>query len=147
MTTSRLARLALALCAAAFVSAVATSVSSAASPIKAPPRAGANHRHSLTHRPIGARLPVRNDLGEVEADEEDGASTASGSSQDFMRYRGGWVQESPQLYIVYWGDWSLTNDTYNVQNRLWYFLQGVGGSSWARTLTGYGYNCTVGGMD
>jgi hypothetical protein len=64
-----------------------------------------------------------------------------------MYYRGGWVQESPRLWIVYWGDWSLTNDRFNVQNRLYYFLNGVGGSAWANTLEGYGYNCTVGGMD
>src|SRR5439155_12576328 len=69
-----------------------------------------------------------------------------GNSTDYMLYRGGWIQESPRIYVVYWGDWSTTNDTYNVQNQLWYFVHGIGGSAWARTLMGYGYNCTVGGM-
>jgi len=71
-----------------------------------------------------------------------GESSANGNSTDPMLYQGGWVQESPHLYVVYWGDWSSTNDRYGVQNRLYYFLNAVGGTSWAQTLTGYGYNCT-----
>lgn len=74
---------------------------------------------------------------------ESNGSGADGGSSDYMYYRGGWVQESPHLYLVLWGDWSLTNDRYNVQNRLYYFLSNVGGSKWGNVLRGYGYNCTL----
>jgi hypothetical protein len=73
-----------------------------------------------------------------------GRSAPSTTSLDYLLYRGGWTQTSPRLYIVYWGDWSSASDVYNVQNRLYYFLSGVGGSAWNRTATEYAYNCGIG---
>jgi serine protease len=90
--------------------------------------------------------PLRGTRGETDEDETLGGSGPSGSSSDYMFYRGGWIQESPRLYLLLWGDWSMSSDRYGVAARLQIFLQNVGGSAWARTLTQYGYNCTVNGM-
>src|SRR3954470_14904400 len=148
--TLRITALLTSIAALAVSAGLASEAASASTPIKAPAKPGhlVGKKHLKRHlkRPTGARLPLRNDEGEIEADEETGASSPSGSSTDYMFYRGGWVQESPRIYVVYWGDWSTANDPYNVQNQLWYFVRGIGGSAWARTLSGYGYKCTVGGM-
>jgi hypothetical protein len=110
----------------------------------APPRPGFTPNRSSVRTPPSPRVDAEQ---QPQPEEENGASDANGGSSDYMYYRGGWVQESPQIYIVYWGDWSLATDRYDVRSRLWYFLAGVGGSQWARTLGGYGYNCTIGGLD
>jgi hypothetical protein len=73
-----------------------------------------------------------------------GRAGADRGSPNYMLYRGGAVQTSPRIYIVYWGNWSLANDPYNVQNRLYYFLRGVGGSYWNSTATQYAQGCQVG---
>ena len=43
-----------------------------------------------------------------------------------MLYRGGPVQTSPRIYVVFWGDWSVPTDSLNVRGRLYWFLAGVG---------------------
>jgi hypothetical protein len=111
----------------------------------AKPTASATHNRQPGHRvPVSPRVerPATDD--DIEADE--GSISASSSSTDYMVYRGGWIQESPRLYIIYWGNWNAGNDVYGVGGRLYTFLRGIGGSPFASTLTGYGYNCTVGGV-
>jgi serine protease len=91
------------------------------------------------HMPHGKGQPS------IEEDES-GESGADGGSGDYVLYRGGWIQESPKIYLVLWGNWTTANDTYNVQNRLPSSYTGSGGSAYADVLKGYGYNCTFGGM-
>jgi hypothetical protein len=111
------------------------------SPRSAPARPGAEvMRPDLRQPPTPHHAPP----GPIE--DEAGESAASGNSTDYVLYRGGWIQESPTIYLILWGDWSLARDTYNVQNQLYYFYEGIGGSPYANVLTGYGYNCTVGTM-
>jgi hypothetical protein len=80
----------------------------------------------------------------AEHDEEDEGAGRAASLTSYMTYRGGWTQRSPRIYLIFWGDWSAAGDPYNVQNRLYYFYNGVGGSSWNQTQTQYGYSCGTG---
>jgi serine protease len=58
-----------------------------------------------------------------------------------MTYRGGPVQTTPRIYLVFWGPtWFTGGDPNGVANRLHYFYQGVGGSTWADVLKQYGSN-------
>jgi hypothetical protein len=78
--------------------------------------------------------------------DEDRTGTDAGNtySSDFMLYRGGPVQTSPNLYVVFWGDWSWTGDPYDVEHRLLGFLKGVGGSGFNAIQTQYAQGCDVG---
>jgi hypothetical protein len=97
--------------------------------------------HKTHGAPRMLHAPTRHTPRELE--NELGESGPDPYSTDYMLYRGGSVQTSPHLYIVYWGDWSSSGDPYGVQNRLYYFLSGIGGSSWATTLTQYAQGCYV----
>jgi hypothetical protein len=76
-------------------------------------------------------------------EEERGASTGNTFSTDYMLYRGGPVQITPRIYIVFWGSWSTATDSINVAGQLYWFLKGVGGSAFNKTQTFYGQSCTV----
>jgi serine protease len=107
----------------------------ARTPQSAPPT-----HHPLTHRPR-AYAPPRTNTAPIE--EERGASTANTFSTDYMLYRGGPVQITPRIYVVFWGNWSTANDSVNVAGQLYWFLKGVGGSAFNKTQTFYGQSCTV----
>jgi hypothetical protein len=79
--------------------------------------------------------------GEDEEETEGAATSASLTTPLYYRANG-YVQPSPRIYIVYWGNWS--GDSYGVMQRLYYFYLGIGGSSWNNTQTQYGMNCIVG---
>jgi serine protease len=131
--------------AVATLATLAASSTAAAASARIPIRPGAHPTRDAHRLPVSPRIEQPIEDEDLESDE--GGSSPSGSSSDYMVYRGGWIQESPRIYIVYWGNWSLSNDIYNVGGRLYSFLLGIGGSSFASLLTGYGYNCTVGGMN
>jgi hypothetical protein len=76
--------------------------------------------------------------------DDEGASTAL--LNGYITYKGGWTQTSPHIYILFWGDWSSAGDPYNVQNYLWRFYSGVGGSAWNDLNTQYGYGCGAGAI-
>ena len=100
-----------------------------------PPSPGEHPVPLNPHKPLPAKSGGNKGVGKAAADR---------FSPNYMFYRGGYVQTAPRVYIVYWGDWSLANDPYNVQNQLYYFLRGVGGSNWNKTATQYGQGCTTG---
>jgi serine protease len=79
-----------------------------------------------------------------QATNAKGASVAEYWSSDYMLYRGGPVQTSPRLYISYWGDWSWTGDPYNLEDRLYKFTRGIGGSVWNESATQFAQGCTAG---
>ena len=71
-------------------------------------------------------------------EDEVGEAAGSGTSTALMYSHGGSVQSSPRVYLVFWGsEWTNGGDPNGVANRLHYFLQGIGGSSWANPLKQY----------
>jgi hypothetical protein len=81
-----------------------------------------------------------NDLDEEK--NEVGEASGDTYSSNYMLYRGGPVQTSPRLYVVFWGDWSWAGDPYDVDHRLLGFLKGVGGSTFNKVQTQYAQGCT-----
>lgn len=77
-----------------------------------------------------------------EEDEVTNGESSNGTSTKQLTYRGGAVQTAPRIYLVLWGpSWSTTaGDPHGVANRLHYFYQGVGGSSWASVLKQFSSN-------
>jgi hypothetical protein len=92
----------------------------------------------------GSLLPAPNRAVRRIVEDEKPDSGPNGGSTDYVLYRGGSIQTAPRIYVVYWGDWSSTGDPYNVQNRLFYFLLGLGGSNYTKVLTQYAQGCYVG---
>jgi len=124
----------------AFLSVVALAVGAMSTAASAAPRA----RHwshylvaaesTMPHNPARIRI-IRND-------DEGGASV--GNLSTYVTYRTGalsFTQTSPHIYVLFWGNWNASGDPYGVESRLLDFYQGVGGSTWNRTVTQYGYNC------
>jgi hypothetical protein len=122
---------------------VATNAASAAS--TTPP--ASSHGHS-SPRDSGPRHVKRQrapfgGIDERSGDVENESAASSASLTIPIYYKSnGWIQQTPRVYIVYWGNWS--GDVYGEMNQLWYFYQGIGGSSWNNTQTQYGMNCVVG---
>lgn len=112
---------------------------------------GHSHRGSDVHtldpaesrrsRAERAPMPPKRDFGDVYGNEDElGERTAGRASTTTpVSYRGGAVQTSPHLYLVFWGSsWTTSaGDPYGVANRLHHFYGGVGGSGWANTLKQY----------
>jgi hypothetical protein len=78
----------------------------------------------------------------VDPVDDRGASGNTGST-DYMLYRGGPVQTSPRTYVVFWGDWSTTTDSLNVQGQLYWFLASIGGSSFNNKVAAYAQGCNL----
>jgi len=64
---------------------------------------------------------------------------AAGTSQ--LSYHGDWVQTTPKVYVLFWGNWDKSGDPYNVKPYLIRFYKGLGGSSFAQILTQYSMSC------
>jgi hypothetical protein len=80
-----------------------------------------------------------------EEDEQAAATISNTYSPNYMyNQHNGRVQTKPRIYLILWGNWSSSNDRYNVQNRLYYFYRGLGGSRWAAVMTQYRQGCTAG---
>jgi hypothetical protein len=105
---------------------------------KAPASIRGRHLGAKTTSPKHRGLPVFPLGNALDTDKPGTASIQT----PLIYSTNGWVQTSPRLYLVYWGDWST--DSYGVMNRLYYFYKGVGGSGWNQTQTQYGYNCAIG---
>jgi serine protease len=77
---------------------------------------------------------------ELEEEELENGAASSPTSTAQLVYHGNAVQTSPRVYLVLWGPtWGTsTGDPYGVANRLHYFYQGVGGSSFANALKQFG---------
>lgn len=96
-------------------------------------------KHPLPAKTKKFKAP-RHDAALEEQDER-GESAPNTYSTDYMLYRGGPVQTSPRIYLIFWGDWTSTGDPYDVRSRLYSFLAGVGGSSFNQTQTQYAQGC------
>jgi hypothetical protein len=68
---------------------------------------------------------------------------AAGTSSSQLSYRGDWIQTTPKVYVLFWGDWSKNGDPYNVKPYLIRFYKGLGGSSFAQILTQYSMSCAA----
>jgi hypothetical protein len=113
--------------------------SASAAPPATNPSSPASHSGQPSNRPTKpSHVPpaVRERHGK---EDEEGAATAL--LNGYITYKGGWTQTSPRIYVLFWGDWSSKGDPYNVQNYLWRFYSGVGGSAWNNLNTQYGYSC------
>ena len=97
--------------------------------------------HPLPQRVRSYNLPQ----GLIPPAEEEEVGEAGGNpfSQDYMVYRGGPVQTSPHVYLVFWGKWSAAADRYRVGARLFAFFSGIGGSVFNHTVTQYAQGCQV----
>jgi hypothetical protein len=94
--------------------------------------------------PDSARAKRRTDRGlrpgetiprPARQEEVENGETSNGYSGKNMAYHGGATQATPRIYLVLWGpNWFSGGDPYGVANRLHYFYQGVGGSTWANAL-------------
>jgi serine protease len=134
------------------VALAATSAANAAQRGSAPAKSQTVPRPPIAGRLLGKKpqppTDVRkaSDPGTTIATEEQGpdgaAANANTTSPLYYHVAGAYVQPSPRIYIVYWGDWS--GDTYGVKQRLYWFYRSVGGSSWNQTQTQYGMNCIAG---
>jgi hypothetical protein len=101
-----------------------------------PLSARAHRRAETTLRTKAPRPATRREEEEIENGE-----SVNPTSTKLLQYRGGPVQTSPRIYLVFWGaNWFTNGDPYGVANRLHYFYQGVGGSTWANVLKQYGSN-------
>jgi hypothetical protein len=128
------------LAAVAFVALAATLVTATASSAATRSAAAApSKHHKSTHRQRVFAPPSHNPA--VEDQDERGESTPNTFSTDYMLYRGGPVQTSPRIYVIFWGDW--TTDSLNVQGQLYWFLKGVGGSSFNAVQADYASGCNV----
>ena len=61
----------------------------------------------------------------------------SSTPSDGLQYWGGPIQPKPEIYVVYWGNWSATGDPAGERSYLDAFLKGVGNSKWLKTVTQY----------
>jgi len=66
----------------------------------------------------------------------DGVESATASESVNLAYHGGSVQVLPSVYLVFWGWFGV--DPAGEAPYLIRFLEGIGGSTWASTLTQYG---------
>jgi hypothetical protein len=138
---SRSAAVTLVAAAALIASGTASSASAPAADTAHAGTAPPKHRPA-NHRPRVYAAPKHNPRAEEE--DELGASVIADTfSTDYMLYRGGPTQTSPRIYVVFWGDWSATTDSLNVQGQLYWFLKGVGGSSFNATQADYAQGCTI----
>jgi hypothetical protein len=106
-------------------------------PMGAPPLSGQGRRQPDE----GNRAP--NPPMPKERPEGHNEEASSVSSTKPLIYTYGAVQTAPKIYLVYWGPtWFTGGDPYGVANRLHYFYQGLGASTWANVLkqfaTSYG---------
>jgi hypothetical protein len=101
-----------------------------------PPLSARAHKHVAA---LQARVPRPEEQNEEE--EIQNGESQNGYSTKLMTYRGGPVQTTPRIYLVFWGtSWFNGGDPNGVANRLHFFYQGVGGSAWADVLKQYGSN-------
>jgi hypothetical protein len=117
--------------------ALALSANAAASPSGLPDAPGhyTNAASKQTFvRPQGMTPPS------VDADDV-GKASGNPFSADYMLYRGGPVQLTPEIYLVFWGNWS--GDRYHIADTLYSFFAGVGGSGFNREVTQYAQGCVV----
>ena len=71
----------------------------------------------------------------------DNEENSNPTSTKSLTYRGGAVQSTPRVYLVFWGpNWFNGGDPYGVANRLHYLYQGLSQSGWANVLKQYGSN-------
>jgi serine protease len=109
-------------------------------------------RTQLGLPPLSARAQRRTDGGfgpgatrpRPGSHEDEDVQYAENSNRYSTRpltYRGGAVQTSPRIYLVFWGSsWTTNGDPYGVANTLHYMYSGLSGSSWANVLTQYTSN-------
>jgi hypothetical protein len=101
-----------------------------------PPESGRAHGRARGEEIVDRNPPPANRNIEEEVENEE---NSNGYSSKQMLFHGGVVQNSPRVYLVFWGSsWTTNGDPSGVANRLHYTYQGIGGSSWANVLTQFG---------
>jgi hypothetical protein len=95
--------------------------------------------HRLLKGAPGAEVRVGPSGESLEEDGDEITESTNGYSTKQLANRGGPVQTSPRIYLVFWGpNWFKGGDPYGVANRLNYFYSGLGGSSINTVLKQYG---------
>ena len=76
-----------------------------------------------------------------EEDEAHNEAAPNATSTKQLLYHNAAVQTAPRVYLVFWGpNWFKGGDPYGAANRLHYFYQGLGGSTWGNVLKQFGSN-------
>ena len=79
--------------------------------------------------------PIAGDHDEDEQEVHNGESKNGTSTKQLLFHNNAAIQTSPRIYLVYWGStWFTGGDPYGVANRLHYFYQGLGGSTYPNVL-------------